>query len=169
MLRAIRAKVNAALVGVPAGRKPALRRSDIPGALLATDLPLAADDGSVRSFTAAMEAQDIRVLPGERGWLLLDAPVPVPLDCGEPLPQMPPECACCLSLLERHAEDNGEAEELIREVVRAEEAGRQPFERMCARLHERLAERLRLHQALPGVLLPYLKHALRALYSGRNA
>lgn len=159
MLRALRQQVQEALYAVPAKRKPALRRADAADALLATDLPLIADQETVQAFIATMEAQNWRVRE-HNGWLLLDRCVPV-LEYGIP-GELAGECGCCISLLLRHPED-AQAAMLIRSVVKAADAGRQPFERLCAQLHGEFSTRLRLHQPLPGALLPYLCCAYAAL------
>lgn len=165
MLTPLRAEVNALLEQIEVRRKPALRRSDSAGALLATDLPLAADESAVEAFVMSAEDCGWHVRQADNGWLLLDKPVPVP-DVAMPS-KMAGECGCCLSLLLRHPED-GDASELIREVVRAEEAGKTPFRRFCTALHNRLAAMLRLHQPLPGGLTPYLVHACRKYDDGRK-
>ena len=155
MLRTLRTQVQSVLYAVPAKRKPALRRSDAPDALLATDLPLVAEEAAVSAFTADMAGLGWQV-SARNGWLLLDAPVPVP---AYTVPEiLAGECGCCISLLLRHPEC-GSAEELIRAVVKAADAGRAPFERLCGQLHGEFARRLRRHEPLPGGLLPYLCHA----------
>ncbi len=160
MLTVLRQQVQVVLYAVPAKRKPALRRSDLPEALFATDLPLVAEEEAVAAFCVQMEAQGWRI-GRHKGWLTLDAPVPVPeYDIPEALDG---ECGCCISLLLRHP-DAASAESFIRAVVKAADAGRQPFERLCASLHGEFAVRLRNHESLPGALLPYLCHAYQTLY-----
>ena len=155
MLTALRQQVQERLYAVPARRKPALRRADAPDALFATDLPLVAEEAAVRCFMAGMEALGWTARE-EAGWLTLDAPVPAP-EYAVPA-EMRGACGCCISLLLRHPEA-APAEEVIRAVVKAAEAGRQPFERLCGQLHGEFAARLRTHQPLPGKLLPYLCRA----------
>ncbi|MBQ8200520.1 MAG: hypothetical protein IJZ74_01990 [Clostridia bacterium] len=160
MLSSLRQQVQAALMEVPARRRPALRRSDAPDALLATDLPLAASEEEAAAFICGMTAQGWRVTR-QGSWLLLDAEVPVP---ELRLPAvLRGECGCCISLLMRHQEA-GEAAAYIRAVVKASEAGRQPFERLCLQLHAELAAMLRRQQPLPGALVPYLCQAYHDLY-----
>ena len=160
MLTGLRTQVQAVLYAVPAKRRPALRRSDAPDALFATDLPLIAEADDVRVFIADMEKQGWTVRE-RNGWLTLDADVPVP---DYAIPTAPAgECGCCISLLLRHQEDAPAADE-SRAVVKAADAGRLPFERLCTQLHGAFAARLREHQALPGALLPYLCHAYNAFY-----
>lgn len=166
MLKVLRQQVSDALAAVPVRRKPALRRSDAPDALLATDLPFAAEACAVDAFNARMAVLGWRVWVAGNGWLLLDAPVPVPEAPTDVLPAG--ECGCCVSLLLRHPEE-GDAADMIRAVVKAAEAGRQPFERLCAQLHGQMAAMLRQRQPLPAALLPYLWRADYDLYERRNA
>ncbi len=152
-------QVQSALYAVPAKRKPALRRSDLPDALFATDLPLVAEAEAVAAFCAQMAQMGWRT-GMHNGWLTLDAPIPVPEHV---IPAAPAgECGCCISLLLRHP-DAAPAEDFIRAVVKAADAGRQPFERLCMSLHGEFAARLRQHAPLPGALLPYLCHAYQML------
>ena len=152
MLKALRAQVQTVLYAVPARRKPALRRSDEPDALLATDLTLIAQEADVAAFVQTMAAQGWRTRL-HNGWLLLDAPVPVPE--AEMPRQLAGECGCCISLLARHPDD-GPAEAAIRALVKAADAGRAYVERLCGQLHGELAVSLRRRSPLPGALLPYL-------------
>ena len=155
MLTALRQQVQAVLYAIPAKRKPALRRSDAPDALFATDLPLIAEVSAVAAFTAELKKMGWTVREG-KGWLMLDAAVPVP---AYTVPaELTGECGCCISLLLRH-DEAAAATEAIRAVVKAADAGKQPFDRLCAQLHGELAARLREHQPLPGALLAYLCRA----------
>lgn len=155
MLKRLREQVQAQLNCVEVRRRPALRRSDAPDALLATDLPQVAEPSAVDAFCRKMQRMGWRCMPCN-GWLLLDVPVPVP---DAPVPQVQRgECGCCISLLQRHP-DPADASESIRRVVKAADAGRMPFERLCRQLHAEFAARLRQHVALPGALLPYLCQA----------
>lgn len=158
MLRALRAQVQAQFAGMTLARRPALRRSDAPDALLATDLPQLADADTLDAFCCEMARRGWRCMPCD-GWLLLDAPVPAP-DAYVPA-VLSGACGCCISLLLRHP-DQGNATEIIRRVVKAADAGRIPFERLCGQLHAEFAARLRCGLPLPGALLPYLCHAQRA-------
>lgn len=155
MLTALREQVQSILYEIPAKRKPALRRSDLADALFATDLPLVAERSAVETFCARIGQLGFRVWL-YNGWLVLDGPVPVPQTH---LPSaLAGECGCCISLLLRHP-DAEPADAYIREVVKAADAGRQPFERLCASMHRTFAERLRKHERLPGGLIPYLCYA----------
>lgn len=165
MLTSLRAEVNALLSETQVRRKPALRRSDTPYALLATDLPFTTEERLVEDFIASAEAAGWTISRADNGWLLLDKPVPVPdVDANKTATG---ECGCCLSLLARHPDD-GDAEELIRAVVRAEEAGIVAFGRFCTALHSHLAALLRQHLPLPGTLRPYLIHAYETLSDRRQ-
>lgn len=160
MLTGLRAQVQRVLYAVPAERKPALRRSDAADALFATDLPMIAGEEAVAAFRADMAELGWRTAE-RNGWLTLDAPVPAP-DAPIP-PTAEGECGCCISLLLRHMDD-APAEDIIRAAVKAEDAGRQPFERLCGQLHADFAARLRTHAPLPRALLPYLCYAYEKLY-----
>ena len=160
MLTALRQQVQNVLYAVPASRKPALRRADAADALFATDLPLIAEVDAVRCFMTDMREHGWTVCE-RNGWLLLDAAVPVPEYA---VPTAPAgECGCCTSLLLRHPDD-APAEEHIRAVVKAADAGKQLFERLCGQLHGEFAAQLRQHQPLPGKLLPYLCAAYKRFY-----
>ncbi len=155
MLTALRREVTEALAALPTSRRAALRRPEDAGSLLATNLPFLADVQTVADFTQTLTQQGWRVLE-QNGWLLLDAPVPLP----EKRTSQPHtgERACCIALLARHP-GNAPAEDLIRAFAKAHEEGPQQVERFCTALHDDLAARLRLHQPLPGDLLPYLENA----------
>lgn len=156
MLTPLRREMQALLATVPVRRKPALRRSDAPEALLATDLPLAAEKAAVADFTALAENAGWTVL--RRGdWLLMDHPVDAP-DCPVPA-ELPGEAGCCLSLLLRHGGCDA-PEEDIRALVKARDAGRNALERLCAAWHRDWAARLRRHEPLPGGMIPYLRGAI---------
>ena len=159
MLTDLRQQVQAVLYAVPAKRKPALRRSDLPDALFATDLPLVAEKAAVDAFCAQMARLGWRA-GMHNGWLTLDAPIPVPETFIPDI--LAGESGCCISLLLRHRED-APAEAVIRAVVKAADAGRQPLEKLCAALHGEFAVRLRRHEPLPGALLPYLCHAYQMM------
>lgn len=160
MLTALRTQVQTVLYAVPAQRKPALRRSDASDALFATDLPLIAEESAVSAFAAEMTRKGWTVRP-LKGWLTLDAPVPVPDAAVSDAPAG--ECGCCISLLQRHQEA-APADDFIRAVVKAADAGKLPFARLCGQLHGEFAARLRRHEALPGMLLPYLGRAYEMFY-----
>ena len=163
MLRALRAQAQNALGSVNVRRKPSLRRSDRPDALLATDLPLAADREAVLYFVERMTAMGWRVWE-ERNWLFLDVEVPVPQDaaCSEAMGEL----GCCLSLLERH-EGSASPQETIRAIVKAAESG--TLERLCAQLHREWAAALRRHEPLPGGLQPYLIRAAKDMQKEADA
>lgn len=164
MLREQRQAVQTLLQGIPTRRKPALRRSDDPNALLATDLPLVAQAQAVERFCELCCQQGWRVwTSGE--WLLLDYAVPAPLCSAEEAQRLlaatQGDIHACLSLLLRHPEGGEVPPEMLRTLLKAEEAGIQPLNRFCRTLHGQLAEQLRLRQPLPDGLLPYLCHAAK--------
>lgn len=157
MLRALRHQVQLRLESVPASRKPALRRSDHPHALLATDLPGIAREKDVAAFVSAMEAEGWRVWE-ERGWQLMDHAVPLPRWRWPE--EYPGEWGACLWLLKHHPGSEAPAE-MIRALVKAAEQGPARVEHLCAQWHGLFAELLRGHQPLPGGLAPYLAAAMK--------
>lgn len=160
MLRALRTQVQEQFAGMTLARRPALRRSDAPDALLATDLPQVADEAALAAFCREMACLGWRCIP-RNGWLLLDAPVPAP---NASVPAVTDgACGCCISLLLRHP-DHADAADDIRRVVKAADAGRIPFERLCKQLHGELAIRLRQGKPLPDALLPYLCQVWHDIY-----
>lgn len=159
LLTAYRLEIQALLTGTHALRKPFLRRSLRPDALLVTDLPRITDAGTLAVFSAALTA---------RGWTVLR--------CGELLeltPRLtPPAMAGEISpgpdrtalrrlhsLLARHP-DTGDAFAQTLAFLKAEEAGPQPLENLCRSLCRQCAACLRAHTPLPGTLLPYVHYAL---------
>lgn len=157
MLTGLRRAVQAQLTKVPAQRKPALRRTDDPRALLMCDLPRIASGEAVASFIAALEAEGWRVWQ-EAGWLLLDHAVPAPEMVWPE--DYPGESGCCLWLLRQHPGD-GAPEDYIRALVKAAEMGRQRVEWLCGQWHGAFAARLRERQPLPGGLAPYLAKVMK--------
>lgn len=157
MLTALRREVQAHLACVPVQRKPALRRTDDPDALLMCDLPRITKQEDVAAFITVLEAEGWRVRQ-EVGWLLLDHDVPEP-EWAWP-EAYPGEWGCCLWLLRQHP---GEAlaQGYIRELVKAAEQGQERVEWLCRRWHGEFAARLREHQLLPGGLVSYLCAAMK--------
>ena len=145
------------LAAVPAGRKPALRRTDAPDALLATDLPLIAEEDDLSAFVAVVMAKGWRVGFLPNGWMTLDHDVSV-METEIPR-DVPGEMGCCLSLVERHPGGETDAA-YIRALVKAEDAGTMELEKLCRLWHRDFARRLRMKQSLPGVL-PYLCMAVK--------
>ena len=157
MLRQLRGQLQGLMADIPASRRPALRRCDAPDALLATDLPLVAGEDAVQAFMLAAETAGWRTYTLPNGWLALDHDVPVPevRACAD----APGEADCCLSLLQRHPGGAAKSE-MLRALVRADEAGKNQLERLLAAWHRDFAARLREHRALPGGLVPYLCKAI---------
>lgn len=156
MLRPLRETAQAALQATPATRRPALRRSDNPDALLATDLPLLVDEAAVEAFREHMTALGWRVWKAG-DWLLMDAAVPVP-EARVP-GELSGEPGCCVSLLLRHPEGAHDSAS-IRAVLKAAESGWPTLERLCALWHAEWSAALREHRNLPGGVLPYLCRAI---------
>ena len=158
MLGEMRREVREELDRCPVSRPAVLRRSDLPDALLACDLPTVADEATVAAFIASMEERGWTVRRAVI-WLILDKPVPAPT-CPETPVTATGEAANVISLLERHQNDVQDVE-AVRAVVKAAEAGPRNLERLCRQLHGAWAEKLRLDQPLPGALLPYLYEATK--------
>lgn len=152
MLRSLRQAVQRHLANVETQRKPALRRTDDPGALLMCDLPRIADAEAIAAFVQAMEADGWRVweVPS---WLLLDHDVPVPV--AEWPQDYPGERGCCAWLLRQHP-GGAPAQVYIRALVKAAEQGMDKVEYLCRQWHGEFAALLREHKPLPGGVLPYL-------------
>lgn len=157
MLRQLRVQVNEVLEKAAVSRKPALRRASQPDALLATDLPMVALEGALEAFCCEMEQLGWS-MRREGLWLLLDAPAPMPKDEG--IPPATGEAACCLWLLAHHPGDDVDRD-MLRALLKAQEAGRPQLERLCAQWHRDFAACLRNQERLPGGLLPYLCQALK--------
>lgn len=157
MLRPLRGQLQELMADIPVMRRPALRRCDAPDALLATDLPLIAGEDAVQAFMLAARAAGWRMYALPNGWLALDHDVPVP--AVEDDVNVPGEAGCCLSLLRRHPGGAAESE-MLRALVRADEAGKSQLERLLSAWHRDFAARLREHRALPGGLVPYLCKAM---------
>ena len=156
MLTALRHACQAHLMQAEALRKPALRRSAAPDALLATDLPLAAPPERVASFCRDMAAEGWSIRE-EKGWLLLDHPVPPPPM--RAVTDFSGEAGCCLWLLLHHPDPDCPAE-WVRALVKAAEEGPAALARLCRIWHGELARRLREGRPLPGGLAPYLAEAI---------
>lgn len=152
MLTQARALLNGLMAALPTSRKPALRRSDVPGFTLATDLPLCADETTVADFVQQAAARGCRAVLSN-GWLLLDPVIRVSISASSVVPG-DSEAACLISLLHRHP-DTIHDPECIRRLARACDAGSGAMARLYPQLHHEWAQRLRRHEPLPDVL-PYL-------------
>lgn len=159
MLTALRAACRSHLDRACARRAPALRRSSAPDALLATDLPLIAPEEAVAAFRRDM-AREGWAIREEKGWLLLDHPIPPPPM--QTVTDYSGEAGCCLWLLLRHPGPDCPAA-WVRALVKAQEEGAASLERLCRAWHGELARRLRLGLSLPGGLAPYLAQAIYLL------
>lgn len=157
MLKELRAEVRAELDKLEAKRSPVLRRSELPDALLACDVPTVCTPEVTEAFARALEAKGWTVRRAVI-WLMLDKPVPMPA------PDMSVkgegEVACCISLLERHPSLVPDAK-AVRAICKAAEQNPMALRRVCAALHAEWAEKLRLDETLPGGVLPYLQTAVK--------
>lgn len=135
-------------------RRPALRRADSDDWLLASDIPQLLPAPQLSRLILRLQEAGWRT--GLRGgWLYLDHPIAVPPLTH--LPQSNGEASCLLSLLARHQESPLlEDRAASRALVKAAEQSGSQLETCCAQLHAACAARLRLHQPLPGALLPLL-------------
>ena len=157
MLKRMRDELRLLMADIPARRPPALRRSDAPDMLLATDLPLLTGMDALAVFLSRLDAADWRYrIQGQ--WLLLDHEPPVPPVCPGPLHG---EAACVALLLEKHP-GGGSDPELLRRLLKAAEQGPRKTEPLMEQLHGRLAGMLRQKQPLPDGLLPYIRYAAQA-------
>ena len=156
MLSELRKQMQQLLAQVPASRKAALRRTDAPDALLATDLPLLAEEDDLTAFVAVVMAHGWRVAFAPNGWMKLDHDIPVP---GVTVPEgVAGEAGCCISLLQRHPGNEVDAVRL-RALVKADDAGKKELDKLCRAWHREFAEMLREKKPLPA-LLPYLSAAI---------
>lgn len=155
MMRQLRREASALLADYPTVRKPALRRARSCDWLLASDIPQLLAGDLLLDLLLAVEAHGWRAQINQ-GWLLLDGEIPAPHIMA--LPPLEGEVGCVLSLLMRHP-DEEQDQAAVRAVVKAAEQGRSALERVCAALHHDLAARLRRHEALPSLLLPYVAQA----------
>ena len=130
-------------------RKPALRRSRNDQFLLATDFPMTADQTAVAEFIRQAEKAGWRA-ESVHGWIYLDRDTV--FEAAEEMAIPGAEAACCLSLLERHAESrtpSGGSDE--RRLLKAMEEGPGAYENVCGKLHTEWAESLRKRIGIPDV------------------
>lgn len=152
MLTALRQQLQQLLLHTPASRRPALRRSDRPDALFATDLPLLTEEDDLTASIAVAVQSDWRIGFLPNGWMTLDHDIPAPPLTIPPISQN--EAGCCLSLLLQHPGGTVE-KEYIRAIAKAADIGPVEVEKLCRIWHGDFSARLRQHQTLPDVL-PYL-------------
>lgn len=156
MLTALRQTLTQRMAALEPQRRPALRRADDDAWLLCTDLPALIDGPRLAALTHSLEAEGWRCAQ-VRGWLYLDHPLPVPQITDAHLTG---EAACAASLLRRHPYPVQD-DVFLRRLVKAQEQGPAKVEAVCRSLHAECAARLRRHQPLPGLLLPYLIQAAK--------
>ena len=139
-------------------RPAALRRSRNPVFLYATDLPQTAEASDVTAFLRSAEKIGWRTAD-ENGWILLDR-----------IPEKPPaegfngpagtEAGCCAGILRRHPENRKDGTRAKRLLIKADEEGREAFEKACRVLHREIAEALRKGDPLPDIPTDYLKEEM---------
>lgn len=159
LLTPYRYAAQALLANVSASRKPFLRRSLRPDALLTTDLPRLVSPQALETLESTMDGHGWTVRLQAGLWEL--TPVLTP---PAPLGSVPPGAdrpalRRLYSLLSRHPAP-GDSIAPVLAFLKAEEAGPQPLERLCQALCRQCAVCLRAHQRLPGELLPYVHFAL---------
>lgn len=159
LLTPYRLAAQALLADVPAPRKPFLRRSLRPDALLTTDLPRLVQPQALEALEAAITGLGWTVQLQAGLWELTPVLTPsAPLGPVLPGPDRP-HLRRLYSLLSRHPAPGGSIAPVLA-FLKAEEAGPQPLERLCQALCRQCAVCLRAHQRLPGELLPYVQSAL---------
>lgn len=165
MLTELRKNVAEMLSQCPVRRPCAVRRSLTADALLAIDLPQAAETASVEKFLrlAQQNGWKARI---EKGWILLDHALPLPPSHAEA--EANGRLANTLQLLRLHPSDAMD-EAALRALAKAVEEGQRSVERLCNALAQEWAVRLRQHEMLPGALLPYLQYAAYLLEKRSNA
>lgn len=159
LLTPYRRTVQTLLHGIPALRKPFLRRSLRPDALLTTDLPRLTAPESLAWLIAALEPRAGQ--PCARAITLELTPGLVP---PRPAGRFPPGAdrpalRRLFHLLNRHPAPRGDTAAILA-LLKAEEAGTPSLEKLCQTLCRQCAVCLRTHERLPGELLPYVHHIL---------
>ena len=154
----LRQELMQLLSGTESSRPAALRRSLREDFLYATDLPQAAGDSDVAAFRRKAEECGWRTAE-EDGWILLDR-----------IPEKPPaqgfngpagtEAGCCAGILRRHPENRKDGTRAKRLLIKADEEGREAFEKACRVLHREIAEALRKGDPLPDIPTDYLKEEM---------
>ena len=157
LLTPYRRTVQALLHGIPALRKPFLRRSLRPDALLTTDLPRLTAPESLAWLIAALEAQGWTALR-QGDYLELTPELVPPAPGGRVFAGADrPALRRLFHLLNRHPAPRGDTASILA-LLKAEEAGTPS--RCPATLCRQCAVCLRTHERLPGELLPYVHHIL---------
>lgn len=159
LLTPYRRTVQALLHGIPALRKPFLRRSLRPDALLTTDLPRLTVPESLAWLIAALEAQGWTALR-QGDYLELTPGLVPPAPGGHVFAGADrPALRRLFHLLNRHPAPRGDTAAILA-LLKAEEAGTPSLEKLCQTLCRQCAVCLRTHERLPGELLPYVHHIL---------
>jgi hypothetical protein len=135
-------------------RIPALRRSRMTEWTYATDITLLLSAKATYQLKKTLQDSGWEYSE-ENGWLQLRKSAAEPPEgwfCG-PFGQ---EAACCRSILERHPEKTGCADETAqRELIKAGEAGEESYEEVCGELHRKWAECLRKGEPIPALSMKY--------------
>ena len=150
-LNVYRRELRMALDGLQVARPAVLRRSIRKDYLYSTDLPLAADQDSVRQFSDDVRRRGWRT-ETEEAWIHLDPPeIRKWPDSEGRMPECP-ESICCLSILQRHSghltASDGSME---RQLIKAAEEGPEAYEKICRRIHGEWAAALREHRRIPDI------------------
>jgi hypothetical protein len=152
-INTLRKELTRLLSERPLSRMPSVRRSRSEEWLYASDFP-----GLCTAEEQEKIADRLREYGWEtavtEGWALLRKPAEEPPE-GWYSDGFGPEAACCLSLLDRHAERGNSAEAAQRMLIKAGEEGGKAYETACAALHREWAERLRKREPLPAVSRRY--------------
>ena len=164
MLTELRKNIAELISQCPTRRPCAVRRSLSPDFLLAIDLPHAAEEATVEKFLHLAQ-ENGWTASVENGWILLDHALPVPPAYADTAANG--RLANAIWLLQHHPSDETD-DAALRALAKAAEEGDKAVERFCDGCVKDWAVRLRMHQALPGALLPYLNYTASLLASRRN-
>ncbi len=153
-INALRRELATLLDGRKTNRQPALRRSIREEWLYATDIAALLSGSEEAQLQSELSAAGWEFLR-ENDWILLKkSAAEPPEDWYEG--QFGTESSCCLSLLERHAEDCGDDPAPVqRALIKAGEQGTAAYERICRSIHRDWAQRLRQKRQLPDISRKY--------------
>ncbi len=150
VLNEMRKELASVLAGSGENGAPVIRRSLSEDWLYATYLPVM-KNGSIPEPVIRRLTEAGWEFVQDGSWLQLRKSAPEPPEnwySGA----FGPEAGCCLSLMERHPADEGESSETAqRMLIKAGEEGETAYEKACAVLHRKWAERLRKGEALPDI------------------
>lgn len=155
----LRQELMQLLSGTESSRPATLRRSLREDFLYATDLPQATGDSDVAAFRRKAEECGWRTAE-EDGWILLDR-IPDNIPAGSFQGEAGTEARCCAGILRRHPENRKDGTREKRILIKADEEGREAFEKACRVLHHEMAEALRKGEPLPYLPAEYFKEGKR--------